>query len=181
MTCTCTHVSCEWVFCLHLRLSGSSSPGQPKLVLSNMFTSGQTVKNARYSNFLSSNCCAPNLWTRTMVTEATGFAALVYGASNPFEDRPHSRILQFLRTFVLFFVLLVGFREWFYIPAGSLPKIRRVISCILFSLEQSQVVDLTVAEHHPDSILESNVLNFEFSQLLSRRMNDFPGQICQIT
>ena len=109
-----------------------------------------------------------------MATKATGFPAITfYRTSSHFEDRPHSRILQFLRTLVLFFVLLVGFEEWFNIPAGSLPYIRRVISCILFSLDQSRVVDLTVAEHHPDSILESNVLDFEFSQLLLRRVNDF--------
>ena len=108
----------------------------------------------------------PNLWTRTMATKATGFPALVYRTSSPFEDRLHSRILQFLRTLVLFFVLLVGCEEWFSIPAGSLPHIRRVISCILFPLEQSRVVDLPVAEHHPDSILEPYVLNVELSQLL---------------
>ena len=43
-----------------------------------------------------------------------------------------------LRTVVLFFVLLDGFEEWFKIPAGSLSFIRHVISCILFSLEQSR-------------------------------------------
>ena len=98
-----------------------------------------------------------------MATKATGFPALVERTSSPFEDRLRSRILQFLRTLVLSFVLLVGFEDWFYIPAGSLPYVRRVIFCILFSFEQSRVVDLTVAEHHPDSILESNVLSFEFS------------------
>ena len=116
-----------------------------------------------------------------MATKAAGFPAAVRRTSSLFEDRLHSRILQFLRTFVLFLVLLVGFEEWFYTLAGSLPENRRVISCILFSLEQSRVVDLTVAEHHPDSILESNVLSFEFSQLLSRRMYAFPRQFFQIT
>ena len=58
--------------------------------------------------------------------------------------------------------------------------IRRVISCILFSLEQSWVVDLTVAEHHPDLILEPNVLNFEFSQLLLRRISDSSRQFCHM-
>ena len=81
-----------------------------------------------------------------MATKGTSFSTLVYRTSSPLEGRPHSRILQFFRTLVLFFVLLVGFEEWCYIPAGSLPHIRRVISCILFSLEQSRVVDLTVAE-----------------------------------
>ena len=68
----------------------------------------------------------------TMATKATTFPALVERTSNPFEDRLHTRFLQFLRTLVHFFVLLVGFEDWFYIPAGSLPYIRRVISCILF-------------------------------------------------
>ena len=68
----------------------------------------------------------------------------------------------------------------FFFPAESLPYIRRAISCILFSLEQSRVVDLTVAEDPPDSILESSVPGVDFSQLSSRRMNDFPRQFCQI-
>ena len=158
------------------RLSGCLSPGQPKLVLSEKnFTNGQTVKNARNSNFLSSNCFVPNLWTRKMSMKATGFPALVYRTSSPFEDRSRSRILQLLRTLVLFFVLHVGVEKWLYVLAGSLPYTRRVSSCILFALEQSRVVDLTVAEHHPESILESNVQSFEFSQLLLRRMNDFQG------
>ena len=55
-----------------------------------------------------------------------------------------------------------------------------VKSLAFFSLEQSRVVDLTVAEHHPDSISESNVLNFEFSRLLSQRIHDFPRQFWQI-
>ena len=61
------------------RLSGSLSPGQPKLVLSEkIFTNGQIVKNARNFNILSSNGCFPNSWTRTVATKATGFPALVF-------------------------------------------------------------------------------------------------------
>ena len=63
--------------------------------------SGQTVRNARNSNFLSSNCGVPNLRTRTMATKATSFPALVHRTYSRFEDRLHSRILQFLRTLVL--------------------------------------------------------------------------------
>ena len=139
--------------------------GQPKLVptLRKFFPSDQTVKNARNSNVLSSNCGVPNLWTKAMATKGTSFVALVYTTSSLFEGRLHSRILQFIRTLVLFFVFLVGFEEWFCVFVGSLPEIRRVISCILFSLEQSRVVDLRIAEHHPDSILKSNDQNFEFS------------------
>ena len=83
-----------------------------------------------------------------MATKASGFPAPVERTSSLFEGRTQSRILQFLRTVVLFFVLLVGFEERFCITAGSLPY----ISCSLFSLEQSRVVDLTVAENHSDSI-----------------------------
>ena len=165
MTCTCTNVLCEWVFCLHSPSVVGKCISRPTETGPNSEkknTNGQTVKNARNSNFFSSNCCVPRLWTRTMATKATGFPAPVHGNSSPFDDRLRSRILQVLRTLVLFFVLLAGFEEWFYISAGSLPYIRRVISCILFSLEQSRVVDFTV-EHHPGSILESNVLSFEFS------------------
>ena len=127
------------------------------------------MKNTKNSNFSSSKL------TRT---KATRLPAAVERTSTLFEDRLHSHILQFLRTLVLFFVLLVGCEEWFHFPAGSLTYIRRVISCILFSLERSRVVDLMVAEHHPDLILKSNVLNFEFSQLLLRRMNDSPRHFC---
>ena len=94
----------------------------------NVFTNGQTVKN---SNFLSSNCCVPNLWMRMMATNAASFSAR-YRTSILFEDRLYSRSLQFLRTVLLISVELVGFEEWFYIPAGSLPNSRRVTSCILF-------------------------------------------------
>ena len=100
--------------------------------------------------------------------------------SSAFEERLRSRNLQVLRTVILFFVLLAGFEEWFYIPAGSLPYIRRVISCILFPLKQSRVVDLTAAEDHPDSILDFNVLSDEFAQLLSQCIYDFPKRFCQI-
>ena len=57
-------------------------------------------------------------------------------------DRLDSHIRQFLRTLVLF--LLVGCKEWFYILIGSLPCVRRVISCILYSLRQSRVAVLMV-------------------------------------
>ena len=76
-------------------------------------------------------------------------------------------------TVVLVSVLLVGFEEWFYITAGSLPYIRHIICFCILSLEQGRVVDLSVAEDHPDSILESIVLSVDFFQLLSRRIYDF--------
>ena len=54
-----------------------------------------------------------------MATKATGFPTLGYRTSSLFEDRLYNRVLQFLRTVVLFFVVLVGFEEWFYIPASQ--------------------------------------------------------------
>ena len=85
-----------------------------------------------------------------------------------------------VRGSTAFFALLAGFEEWFKIPDGSLPYIRRVLSCIIFSLEQSRVVDLTAAENHPGSISESNVLSDEFANLWSQCIHDFPKQFCQI-
>ena len=73
---------------------------------------------------------------------------------------------------VFLMVLLVDCEEWFCNLVESLPCVRRAISCTLFSLERSRVVDFTYAEHRPDLILESNVLSFEFSPLLLRRVND---------
>ena len=108
----------------------------------------------------SSHSCGPNLLTRTM---ATGLPAAVYRTSNLLEDRLRNHILLFLRTLVLFFILLVGCEEWFFVPVGSLPFIRRVIY---------------IAFSSPDSMLESNVLNFEFTQLLLRRVDDCPRHLC---
>ena len=61
--------------------------------------------------------------------------------SSLFEDRLHSRVLRCPRMLVLFAVLLVDCEELLYSLVESLPYVRRAISCILFSLEQSQVVD----------------------------------------
>ena len=57
-----------------------------------------------------------------------------------------------------------------------------VMQSLAFSFRMSKTRSsiLTVAEDHPDSILESNVLSDEFSQLLSRRIYDFPRHFCQI-
>ena len=170
MRCTCTNVSCERVFCLHFPVGCREflSPSQRKLVLTLRKIFHEWSDHEEWQEFQP---LLVHLLRSQFVDEDD--ASLLN--SSPFEDR----LLQFLRTLVLL-VSLVGFEDWFYIPAGTLPFIRRVISCILFSREQTRVVVLTVAEHHPDSILESNVLNFDFSQLLFRRMNDLPRQFCQI-
>ena len=107
-----------------------------------------------------------------MATKATGFPGAVYRTSSLFEDRLRSHILQIPQMLVFLMVLLVDCEEWFCNLVESLPCVRRAISCILFSLERSRVVDFTDAEHRPDLILESNVLSFEFSPLLLRRVND---------
>ena len=115
------------------RLSGSFSWSTKTGPVWEKFTNGQTVKNARNSNFFSSYGCCPVWRMRTMATKATGFSELVYRTSSLFEDRPHSRILQFLRTDVLFFVLLVRFEILiqFYNPmfwvSNSLSSCRDVL------------------------------------------------------
>ena len=73
-------------------------------------------------------------------------------ASNQFENQYGCRFLLVLGTLVLVAVVLVGNEGWFYILVESLPFFRRVIVCILFSLEQNQVVDLMVLEGRRDSI-----------------------------
>ena len=114
---------------------------QPKLVLTLGFFSQivRPLKNAWNSNCSSSNWFDPNLMTMTKMS--AGFSATLCRTSSLFEGPPRCRSLQFLRTVVLFFVLLVDCEEWFCSLAGSLPGARRAIVCILFSLEQSQVVD----------------------------------------
>ena len=53
-----------------------------------------------------------------------------------------NHVVEFFTAFELFFfVLLVDCEEWFCSLAGSFPGARLAIVCILFSLEQSQVVD----------------------------------------
>ena len=77
----------------------------------------------------------------TMTKLSAGFPATLCRRSSLFEGQPRSRILRFVRTVVLIFVFLVDWEGWFCILAGSLPSARRAIACILFALEQSQVVD----------------------------------------
>ena len=114
---------------------------QPKLVptLRNIFANRQALKNAGNSNCSSSNGFDPYLMTRTK--PSAGLNANLFGTSSLFEGRLQSRILRFPRTLFLFGISLVDCEEWFCSLVGSLPSARRAIVCILFSLEQSQVVD----------------------------------------
>ena len=69
-------------------------------------TNCQTAKNAKTSNFSSSNCYGPNLLTRT---NATGFPVIlnyIYRTPSRFEDRLDSRACGFLRMLVLFVVVI---------------------------------------------------------------------------
>ena len=68
-----------------------------------------------------------------------------------FEDRVDNRARRFLRMLVLFFVVMVDHEELVYILVESFSHVRRTFFCILFLLEQNQVVDLVVAEHRLDS------------------------------
>ena len=87
---------------------------------------------------------------------------LVHRTSSLFEGLLHCRTPQFLRTLILFFVLLVSFKEWFYIPAGSLPYI---FSCnLLHSLRCF------------NGCWGPSWFNFRI-QCLSRRVNDFSKAI----
>ena len=59
------------------------------------------------------------------------------------EGQPRSGTLRCPRMLVLFAfaVLFIDCEEYISVLVGSLPGARRAIFCILFLLEQSQVVD----------------------------------------
>ena len=146
------YVLFECVFCSHSpSVVWQFFSSQPKLVPTlRKITNRQTMMNAWNSNCSPSNCFDPNLLTRTKLS--AGLPATLQRTSSQFEGRLHSHILPFTQMLVLFAVLLVVCEERFYVFVEYLPYVRRVISCILFSLEQSQVVELTVVEHCLDSI-----------------------------
>ena len=79
-------------------------------------------------------------WPASLTKLSAGFPATLCGPSSLCSGQPRSRILRFLRI-VVFFVLLVNCEGRFCGLAGSLPGARRAIVCILFSLEQSQLVN----------------------------------------
>ena len=89
-----------------------------------------------------------------------------------------NRVVVIFDSFELF--LLIDCEGWLCSLAGSLPGARRAIVCILFSLEQSQVVDWVVAEVLLRLAWESNASNFEFSQFLLRRRYASPRQVCHV-
>ena len=105
----------------------------------------QTAKNAKNSNFSSSNCHGPNMLTRT---NATGFpVTLNKRTASLFEDRAR----RFLRMVVLFVVVNVDHEGLVCILVDSFSHVRRAFFCILVLREQNQVVDLVVGEHRLDS------------------------------
>ena len=141
--CTCCLSGCSVhtpVCCLEVFLQVTETgPNSEK-----KFTNGQIMKNAWNSNCSSSNCFDPNLLTRTKLSAS--LSATPHRTSSLCEGRLHSHILQFPQTLALFAVLFVDCEERFYDLVESLPCVRRAISCVLFSLEQSQVVGVMVAE-----------------------------------
>ena len=81
---------------------------------------------------------------------------------------------------VLFVVVIVDHEELVHILVESFSHVRRTFFCILFLLEQNQVVNLVVAEHRIDSTCVPNVSYFEFFQVLLRRTKDLPRQPCHV-
>ena len=102
-------------------------------------TSRQGLNNAENSKRLSSNGFGPNLTTMTKLS--AGFSATVCRTSNLFSGQLRSHILRCPQIVVLLAVLFVDCEECLCILVGFLPGARHAIVCILFSLEQSRVVD----------------------------------------
>ena len=113
-------------------------------------TSRQGLKNAENSNCSSSNGFGPTLTTMTKLF--AGWSAILTklpaGFPRPFVEPPTcfrvNRVVIFSRCpqiVILFAVLFVDCEEWFCLLLGSLPGAHHAIVCILFSLEQSRVVD----------------------------------------
>ena len=110
----CAHLCMlyEWVFCSHLpsvfgKFHLPETETGPKT--QQKFTNCQTAKNAKNSNFSSSNCYGPTLLTRA---NATGFpATLNFRTASWFEDRLDSRARRLLRMLVLFVVVIVD-QNW---------------------------------------------------------------------
>ena len=175
--CAPLYVLCLFVYCLHLPSVGwRCFSKQQKLPNFKKNTTRQVLKNANCS---SSNGFYPNAMTMTNLS--AGFHATLYRISIPFSGQPRCRSLHFLRTVVFFFDELVDCDGWVYNFVQSLPDTRHAIVCILFSLEQSQVVDLVVLLRSFCVQSENPTLrNFEFSQLSLESSSASPKRSCQI-
>ena len=80
-------------------------------------------------------------WPAILTKLSAGFPATACRTSNLFSGQLRSRVLRCPQIVVLFAVLIVDCEEWFCTLLGALPSARHAIVCILFSLEQSRVVD----------------------------------------
>ena len=118
-------------------------------------TNRQDLKNAENSSCSSSNGFGPTLttmtklfagWPAILTKLSAGFPATLCRTSNLFWGQPRGCVLHCPQSVVLLAVLLIDCEAWLYILLGSLPGARRAIVCILFSLEQSRVVDSVFAE-----------------------------------
>ena len=142
-----------WVFCSHspsVGLRCFSIKPKPVLTLRKEFTIRQGMRNAENSNCSSSIGFGPTLttmtklfasWPAILTNSSASIPATVGRTSNLFQGQPRSHILRCPQIGVLFAVLFVGFEECLCSLVGFLPSARHAIVCILFSLEQSRVVD----------------------------------------
>ena len=85
-------------------------------------------------------------WPASLTQMSAGFLATVCRTYNLFSGQRRSRVLHCPQIVVLFAVSFVDCEEHLCILVGFLPRARHAIVCILFSLEQSRVVDSVVAE-----------------------------------
>ena len=113
-------------------------------------TTCQDLKNAENSNCSSSTGFGPTLttvtkllagWPAILTQMSAGFPATVCRTSNLFYGQPRGHLHRCPQMVVLFAVLFVDCEEYHCILVGFLPGARCAIVCILFSLEQSRVVD----------------------------------------
>ena len=153
MNCTCSNMSCESVFCLHL-------PSVVGMFLSRPTETGpNSQKNDEWSDreecqefqllvvqLLRSQTCGRGRWRRRRQVSPRW-------VKEPPACSRIDCIVVFFNSFELLFFSLS------YSLASRNGSIFLLGPC------------LTVAANHPDSILESNVLSFEFSQLFLRRGN----------
>ena len=138
----CSHPTRGWSFFLQ---ATETCPHSEK-----NFANRQGLENAENSCCSSSTGFGPTLTTMaklfasqpTILTKVSAsFTANVCTVSSLFSGQLRSRILRCPQIVVLFAVLFVDFEECLSLLVWFLPGARHAIVCILFSLEQSRVVD----------------------------------------
>ena len=161
------------------RLSGSFSPGQPKLVLILRKTCSPKVRPWRMPG-IPTSCrplvafpiCGRGRWRRR---RQVSLRQLIEPPARSRIDRTVVFFNSFERLFFSLSYLVASRNGSVFLLGACLFFSSCNLLHSLFAWATSGVVDSTAAEHHPDSISESNVLSFEFPQFLLRRVNDFQG------